>query len=398
MARGVKVLRVPDSIFVYKAPCLACAESVDVVMENRVFIAKCGSYGNADVSEAVGRIFEWCGGVDFLLSRGKKILIKPNLLMAREPEGATTTHPAVVAEVASRLVSAGASVTIADSPGGAFGERELERVYSACGMTGAAERSGATLNRDFSSQRVDAEYGGVKRSFDVISAALEADAIICIAKMKTHMLAHFTGAVKNMYGVMAGYNKSVMHARHPSADRFCAMVVDLCCAVTPIFSFIDGVEGMDGKGPSGGRVRQANVIIASRSPYAADLAAMDYCGLDWKRAPVHKAAVKGGLVCATPIELEMSGECGMKLAPPFAPPMQSAFPWNLLTKMPVKFGRAKVQPLPVFTQKCVGCGDCAAVCPQKAIRIENRRAHLDAEKCIRCYCCHELCPCKAVEV
>ena len=41
---------------------------------------------------------------------------------------------------------------------------------------------------------------------------------------------------------------------------------------------------------------------------------------------------------------------------------------------------------------CVGYGECARVCPAKAITIENGKANIQRSACIRCFCCQEFCP------
>ena len=41
---------------------------------------------------------------------------------------------------------------------------------------------------------------------------------------------------------------------------------------------------------------------------------------------------------------------------------------------------------------CLGCGDCAAVCPQKAISVNNGVAKINYSKCIGCGVCMRECP------
>lgn len=366
----------------------------------QVFFARCADYDKARVDACVRALFQQAGGVETFLEKGRRVVIKPNLLMARGPDTATTTHPAVVEAVARLLGEAGASVTIADSPGGPYNEGSMARVYKQCGMEAAARAAGAALNRDFSSRK--RRYKGeVLRQFDVIAPIAEADVIINIAKMKTHSLTYFTGAVKNNYGVVPGLTKANYHSQNPGRSEFAKLLVDLCQCVTPDFSIIDGVMGMDGKGPSGGRVRQGGVLIASKNPFAADLAAMRHCGMDPERAPVHQYAARLGLVPGQCSQLELLGDKVEPLAEPFVPAIRLKHNYPFINYLPARLRPALQRlllPYPQISARCIGCGACARACPGKALRVAEGKARLDAKKCIQCYCCHELCPVKAIDL
>ena len=370
-------------------------------VDNRVFAAACAEYDQRRVEEAVGQMFAAFGGVEKFLQKGKKVLIKPNLLLAREPDGATTTHPAVVGAVAALFVRAGAAVTIADSPGGPYNALTMPRVYRLCGMEKAAKYAKARLNRDFSSQTVRFE-GLQPREFELLTPVCRADVVINIGKMKTHMLTYFTGAVKNLFGTVPGLQKAAMHSRLPGQQAFCRMLVDLCRCVGPDFSIIDGVVGMDGRGPSGGRPRRAGVLLAAENPFAADLAAMYICGLQPERSPVHSFAAAQKLVCAEPERIEWLSEPFRPLDEPFLPASgRSRRSESVISRLP---GRIR-QPLrrvlvaaPHVTERCAGCGACAQACPAHAITVRGGRASVDGRRCIRCYCCHELCPVRAIRI
>ena len=52
----------------------------------------------------------------------------------------------------------------------------------------------------------------------------------------------------------------------------------------------------------------------------------------------------------------------------------------------------------VRARECVGCGQCAGICPAHAIGMKNRLPHIDRSVCIRCFCCQEFCPKGAMQV
>ena len=79
-------------------------------MTNDVFLAACPNYDTPMVEQAAERIIAFFGGTQAMLSRGKRVFIKANLVMKRDPAEATTTHPAVVSAIASILVRAGGCI------------------------------------------------------------------------------------------------------------------------------------------------------------------------------------------------------------------------------------------------------------------------------------------------
>ncbi len=365
---------------------------------DKVFLARCEDYDYDRVEQNVRRIFDSFGGAEAILRGGKRVTVKVNLLLPKKPEDAATTHPAVAAAVAKYFVEAGAEVTIADSPGGPYNTLSINKVYDACGMREAARLSGAMLNTDMGSQVKTVETESGKRAFDLINPVVNADVVISVAKMKTHSLAYFTGAVKNMFGTIAGLNKAVYHANLPKVEDFSEMIVDLCRATAPAFSIIDGIVGMEGDGPSGGRPKHGGVIIGSDNPFAADVAAMRFCGLDENNSPIHRRAESIGLVSA---EQEHIGDDAAPLADPFVPAMQDKVMWKAVARIPKPVSRIvgkHFRPYPVITDRCVGCGICAEACPGKALEVINKKAVLTKKKCIKCYCCHELCRIKAIDM
>ncbi len=367
-------------------------------MDTRVFMTPCSRYEQSRVEEGVCQALAAFGGPEAFLQKGDRVLVKPNLLRAAGPEQAITTHPLVVAAVARQFVRAGAQVVIGDSPGGPYHRRALEKIYRICGMEWAASNSGARLNWDCSSQK---RQGPGRRQLDLITPAAQADVIISVAKLKTHMMMYFTGAVKNLYGLIPGVTKAAYHSQHPSQQQFARLLTDLSQIAQPDFSLLDGIIGMDGKGPSAGRPRNAGVLFAAANPFAVDLAAMVYCGLDPALSPVHLEGVRRGLAPEKWEQIELLGQPISPLKQPFAPAVPARHARPFIASMPHFLQPMLDQWLgawPRFSSRCVGCGVCAKACPRQAIQVEGGRARLDKRRCIKCYCCHELCPQKAVEL
>jgi len=52
---------------------------------------------------------------------------------------------------------------------------------------------------------------------------------------------------------------------------------------------------------------------------------------------------------------------------------------------------------PIVTDKCVGCGLCANLCPEGCIKIEGKKAVIDYDYCKGCLICVNQCPVKAMK-
>ena len=328
--------------------------------------------------------------------KGKRVVIKPNLLLAYPPERAATTHPDVVAAVAELCVKFGAAeVMIAESPGGIYNEKNLDRVYRVTGMKDAASVSGAKLNYDMGWKEFSIPDGVVSKTINVINPILSADVIINVSKLKTHSLAVMTCASKNLFGVIPGVMKFEMHARFKKPEDFFTMVVDLNEELDKRYNIIhicDAIIGMEGDGPSGGNPKQTGAIIMSRNPFNLDFVASEIIGLGGKVKTLKIASERR--LCAEKIEdIEIIGKkisdikCGNYIPPDTAKGKK----FDLIPPF--------LQPRPIIDKKlCKGCKTCVESCPQSTIVMSNGKARINHDKCIRCYCCQELCTFKAVKI
>lgn len=332
---------------------------------------------------------------------GKRVVIKPNLLKADAPEDGVTTHPAVIGAVAAWCRERGASVLLAESPGGPYTKAALRSVYKACGVERAAVERGFALNEDVTSRTVDNPRGVRLKKIEIIEPILSADIVINIAKLKTHGMMQFTGAVKNVFGVIPGLKKADYHFRLQHVSHFAEQLVDIAAYVSPAINLIDGVTGMDGNGPSAGERTRPGILIGSDSPYAADLAALRCVGIDPSLVPTTVAARERGLPGSVEEDLVYTHEtpAAFSIEPYRLPPTRSlSVTGGILPKWLEQPLRRALTPRPVLLRdRCVRCGVCARHCPATCIEMTPYPT-FDYDRCIRCFCCHELCPHRAIDI
>lgn len=330
-----------------------------------------------------------------------KIVIKPNLVMAKSPDFPATTHPLVIKAVIRWLREQGMQhITIAESSGGLYNAEAMKHVYHVCGMDTLGE--GAELNMDFSAQTVNCPAGFKNHSFHLITPIVEADYIINICKLKTHAMTGYSGGIKNLFGTIPGLEKPQMHYRWPEIEDFSNMLLELAQTVAPNLTVIDAIDAMEGNGPTGGTSHPLHMLLAAKDFYTQDCFAAKLMGLEPTEIVMLRQALEKGL--ARPKELALVGDPVPEGLSPFQKPDTIKLDFTngvpKFLRKPFMFVASRLlKSYPQLTpEKCVGCGKCAESCPAHVIRIENRKAKFKRKGCISCFCCQEMCPMKAISV
>ena len=361
-------------------------------MENYdVAVVRCKTYDVETVKPALEEALNAVNGLDFV-KPGMTIIIKPNLVSFKKPDAAATTHPALLEALVEMLLARGADVTIGDSPGGPHSLPLLNRVYAATGMN-RLEKLGAKLNRNMNEKTVDFPEGKVLKNFTYTEYLDEADAIIDFCKLKSHGMLGMSAAVKNLFGTIPGLKKPEVHYKFQNDAEFADMLVDLNEYFKPRLAICDAVVGMEGNGPTAGTPRQIGAIIASKSTYYADVVGAELIGMNIDGLPTLQAAYERGFAPASSKNLRVYGDIRALTVDDFkAPPVRGL---SFMRKGNVLhfISKAALEHKPTLKKRlCIGCGECARMCPAKAIEMKNKKPHINREKCIRCFCCQEFCP------
>ncbi|MDP3387530.1 MAG: DUF362 domain-containing protein [Eubacteriales bacterium] len=365
-----------------------------------VSVLRCDNYELNQLRETIKESLDNLGGLEAFIKIGDRVLLKTNLLMKKAPDEATTTHPMFVRAIAELLIDYGAKVLIGDSPGGPFLEIRMKNIYKATGMQEVANATGAALNFNLKSFTVESKGSLLLNKIELTDMINDVDKIINLPKLKTHGLTVFTGAVKNLFGLIPGTIKGEYHVRMPDVNDFSNALIDICEHVKPVLHVMDGIMSMEGAGPSSGVPKKTNVIIASDNPHDLDKVACELIDLGVMDVPTLRLAYERGLTSVDLSDVDIKGDS-----------LENLRIWDFV-KAPANSGRKRRIPKPIMAllvkqlkskpifndSKCVGCGDCELNCPPKAIVMIARKPVVDYKKCISCFCCQELCPAKAIDI
>ncbi|MBU3093721.1 DUF362 domain-containing protein [Clostridium sp. CM028] len=372
-------------------------------MEN-VALLKCTEYDVDLVEKKLREGFELLGGHQFLkqlIPKNSKVLLKPNMLSVESKGSPVVTHYAVFEAVIRVIREYSSYISFGDSPG--FGDSRKAAEKS--GLMEVADKYGVTFEDFKESVHIKLDNSILCKSWNISKAAYEADVVISLPKLKTHAMAYYTGAVKNQFGCIPGTQKATWHTRMPDANNFCKMLLDLNTAVGTNFAILDGIIAMEGNGPKSGQPYKMNTLIMGQSLTAVDSTAVRLIGYDDPLdTPVLKEAYdsKWGVVLSKDInilgeDLESMKAKDFKLC-------RKGGNFYFINPGVTNFLREMIAPNPtLIKEKCIGCGRCAEVCPEKPAAIEMvlkgdiLNPKWNMHECIRCFCCQELCPVGAIE-
>lgn len=362
-------------------------------MNSQVSIVKCKDYTSALVQEAVKKSLDLLGGITNFIKPQSRVLVKPNLLMAKDPESGITTHPAVVRAVIKLLKEIDCKIFLGDGPS-VWGNQieNVQEVYSVTGVRKVCQEEGVTLV-EFDKRRMR------PKKFPLTTWLDNCDYLVNIPKFKTHDLTLLTAAIKNLFGLVSGTYKTELHKKYFDREDFTKILVDIYEEVRPSLTVIDAVVAMEGDGPAtSGKLRNTGLILAGSDCVALDSVLAVIMGIEPFDILSTKFAAARGLGVADINSISILGaKLKEVIAEPFLLPTTS-----IKKKIPqpiIKLAKKLIKYYPcVERDNCIACAACIQACPQTCITLENKRIIFDYSKCISCFCCQEACPASAIKV
>lgn len=258
-----------------------------------VSLVRATSYDLKSLNESIENLLEPLGAMKAFIKEGDRVLLKPNLLTGARPTKECVTRPEVVYCVAKMVIEAGGKPFLGDSP--AFGS--AMGVAKANGYLPLLEELNVPV-REFHGKRYQT-IGEKLNQFNHLrlsKEAMEADVIINLPKVKSHVQLTMTMGVKNLFGCVPGKMKAWWHTEAgKDANRFGQMLVETAQTINPDLTIIDGIIGHEGNGPSGGEPRHLGILGASKDVFALDRSILDIIKVEPARVPTVAVSQKMGL-------------------------------------------------------------------------------------------------------
>ncbi|KYK37102.1 MAG: hypothetical protein AYK18_10845 [Theionarchaea archaeon DG-70] len=241
---------------------------------------------------------EELGGIQAFVEKGETVLIKANICGGNPERPGTFTTIEITDELSRMIWEMGAAPLVVDAD---MIWTELWQVASAEGYSAWADHATAHLLNLSETKLAYFDFGGLLQKEVISKELLNADVIISLPVMKTHILTGVTLGMKNMYGTLPTMDKAVYHKLGIEE-----VIFEVNNAFPPNLTIIDGITGGEGMGPLSSDPVNFQTLIASGNVVVADAVACTLMGFDPLDIKHINLAHEAGLGNAT-VEVDMKG-------------------------------------------------------------------------------------------
>ena len=272
-------------------------------MSTNVAVQKCDEYEFESVYNSIKKLFSLVPPPDVT---GKTVLLKPNILYPKKVEDAVCTHPVVVGACVKAFVELGAKeVLVGESPAMANSTSSAKST----GIYDMVVQNGGTWVDFNGSLSVPCPEGKLVKQFSFATAFEKADMVVSLSKLKTHQFMSYTGAMKNLFGLMVGLDKAQSHYRFPKKEDFGAFLTDLNLCAKPCYAVMDAIVGMEGPGgPGSGDPVKLGFLASSDNILALDWFCSEIVGYNPYEVVNLKDALERNIWLENPEQIKVLGE------------------------------------------------------------------------------------------
>ena len=259
----------------------------------------------ADIQEDVTRVFDLLGGVQNLIQKGSVVMLKPNAGHAEPPETSVCTNPEVIRAVIREVKKAEPKeIVIAEAA--AIGCDTVE-CFEVSGIAKMAEEEGVEcydIKRD--KDLVNVAVRGYRSNLDHIKLPrrlMEADHLINLPILKAHASMVFSGALKNIKGVVQDKVHMQMHQQNLTMA-----MMDVWSVCRADLNIMDAYRAASGYSPHMPVPIESNMILGSKDPVAIDRVACEVTGIDTSGVSYFTVAEEAGLGSYSMDQIEVVGQ------------------------------------------------------------------------------------------
>ncbi|MGI6225154.1 MAG: DUF362 domain-containing protein [Peptococcales bacterium] len=264
-------------------------------------------------------------------AKGKKILLKPNAGRKGPAKSALCTNPEILRGLIRFFKDKEAGqIFVGD---GALTGIDVWEAMESAGITEVCEEEGAILVNLDDCDPIDKliPEGIMVDKLRFSSLAFEADIVVSVPVIKTHMYTGVTLSIKNMKGCLLKKEKMILHRiDKPCPDESKGRcldwgIADMASVLLPDYAVLDGTTCMEGFGPGAGTQIDLDVVVASKDPTAADFIGVMLMGMPYDRI-AHLNLVQERCGTAGINDIKVVPEDFMKYSKKFVPADLSALP------------------------------------------------------------------------
>ncbi len=361
-------------------------------MNTQVTLVRCSGYEAPEVRGALRKTLELLGGLERIIRPGSRVFVKINHLSpSSAPERAILTHPIFTREVVRLLRELDCVVTVGDDI-----QDDDRSGFSLSGYRDLCRETGARLInvKEEGFVEIPCPGGEVLDKVRFSRAALEAEAVVNLPKLKTHAFTGFTGAVKNVYGLVPLGDRLRYHRQFPRIDQFSRMLLDVFCCLPRGLTIMDGIVGMEGLGPASGTPRALGMVLAGCDAVALDTVSCAAVGIRPDDILTTRFARERGLGAGRLADIDILGEtlAAVRVRDFKSPTVVLGALRRRSSSSIYAFIQSRMGFRPaVDRRRCTGCGECRRICPAGAVSFPDGLSEIVTPRCIQCLCCHEVC-------